>query len=75
MAPTRLRLMGAHEIRMLLGGITRQRVYQLTTRPTFPAPVADLSQGKVWLAADVEEWVATRRPPRQPSTQSTEPVP
>ncbi|PWK48394.1 hypothetical protein BC793_106424 [Actinoplanes xinjiangensis] len=54
-------LMGAHEIRMLLGGITRQRVYQLTCRPDFPAPVADLSQGKVWRAADVEKWVANRR--------------
>jgi prophage regulatory protein len=64
MASTRLRLMGAHEIRVLLGGITRQRVYQLTSRPTFPEPVADLSQGKVWLAAEVEEWLANRRPPR-----------
>jgi prophage regulatory protein len=58
-------LMGAHEIRMLLGGITRQRVYQITCRPDFPAPAADLSQGKVWLTADVEKWVATRRRPRQ----------
>jgi prophage regulatory protein len=65
-----LRLMGAHEIRMLLGGITRQRVYQLTTRPTFPEPVADLSQGKVWLATEVEEWVANRRPNHRPPADS-----
>jgi prophage regulatory protein len=58
-------LMGAHEIRMLLGGITRQRVYQLTSRSDFPAPVADLSQGKVWRTTDVEQWVAARRRPRQ----------
>jgi prophage regulatory protein len=58
-------LMGAHEIRMLLGGITRQRVYQLTCRPDFPAPVADLSQGKVWRTADVQRWVTNRRRPRQ----------
>jgi prophage regulatory protein len=51
-----LRLVGAHEIRLHFGGISRQRVYQLTTRTDFPAPVADLAQGKVWLADEVEEW-------------------
>ena len=53
--------MGAHEIRVRLGGVSRQRVYQLTSRADFPTPVADLVQGKVWLAADVEVWIATRR--------------
>jgi prophage regulatory protein len=53
--------MGAHEIRVRLGGISRQRVYQLTSRADFPAPIADLAQGKVWVAADVEAWIATRR--------------
>ncbi|WP_430782123.1 helix-turn-helix transcriptional regulator [Actinoplanes sp. G11-F43] len=52
--------MGAHEIRVRLGGISRQRVHQLTTRADFPAPVADLMQGKVWHANDVEEWIKTR---------------
>ncbi|MEV6489502.1 AlpA family phage regulatory protein [Actinoplanes sp. NPDC051633] len=57
----RLRLMGAHEIRGRLGGISRQRVFQLTRRADFPAPVAVLHAGRVWLAADVEEWIIVRR--------------
>jgi prophage regulatory protein len=57
-----LRLVGSHEIRLQFGGISRQRIYQLTTRSDFPAPVADLAQGKVWLADEVEEWRARRRP-------------
>jgi prophage regulatory protein len=55
-------LMGAHEIRVRLGGISRQRVYQLTSRSDFPAPVADLRQGKVWFSGAVEAWIKTRRP-------------
>lgn len=54
-------LMGAHEVRVHLGGITRQRVYQLTNRPDFPEPVADLLQGKIWLTRDVERWATARR--------------
>jgi prophage regulatory protein len=57
-----LRVVGAHEIRVRLGGVSRQRVYQITSRPDFPAPVADLAQGKVWLNDDVEAWIATHRP-------------
>ncbi|WP_233412858.1 DNA-binding protein [Nucisporomicrobium flavum] len=55
--------MGAHEIRVRLGGVSRQRVYQITSRRYFPAPAADLQQGKVWLAEDVEAWIAEHRPP------------
>jgi len=54
--------MGAHEIRMRLGGISRQRVYAITSHRSFPAPIAELQQGKVWLASDVEEWIAKYRP-------------
>jgi prophage regulatory protein len=57
-----LRLMGAHEIRMRLGGVSRQRVYQITSRPDFPEPAADLVQGKVWWSEDVEAWIAAKRP-------------
>lgn len=56
-----LRILGAHEIRMLLGGVSRQRAYQITSRPDFPEPVADLAQGKVWLADDVGIWLGTHR--------------
>jgi predicted DNA-binding transcriptional regulator AlpA len=56
-----IRLVGAHEIRVRLGGLSRQRVYQLTNRPDFPTPVADLAAGKIWLAEDVELWISARR--------------
>ncbi|WP_433789238.1 helix-turn-helix transcriptional regulator [Actinoplanes sp. CA-252034] len=52
---------GAHELRVLLDGISRQRVYQLTARPDFPEPVADLAQGKVWRTSEVTAWIAQRR--------------
>jgi prophage regulatory protein len=56
--------MGAHEIRVRLGGISRQRTYQITSRTDFPKPVADLEQGKVWLAEDVETWISAHRAPQ-----------
>ncbi len=59
-----IRLMGAHEIRVRLGGISRQRVYQLTSRADFPQPAAALRQGKVWIGDQVEAWIRTRRPPQ-----------
>ena len=60
-----LRLIGAHEIRDLLG-VTRQRVYQLTGRSDFPKPVATLAQGKIWAVDDVEAWIGVHRPRRDP---------
>jgi prophage regulatory protein len=57
-------LVGAHEIRLLFGGISPQRVYQITSRPDFPEPVADLAQGKVWLAAEAQAWRSRPRPAR-----------
>ena len=61
MAGEKIRLMGAHEIRMRLGGISRQRVYQITNRADFPIPTADLAQGKIWLTGAVEAWIARHR--------------
>ncbi|MFI5493578.1 helix-turn-helix transcriptional regulator [Actinoplanes sp. NPDC051859] len=60
MATKKLQLVGAHEIRRMLGEISRQRVYQLTSRRDFPAPIAELAMSNVWLAADVETWIAER---------------
>ncbi|MFC4071813.1 DNA-binding protein [Actinoplanes subglobosus] len=57
-------LVGAHEIRMMFGGISRQRVYQITNHADFPPPVADLAQGKVWLASQANAWRSRRRPAR-----------
>ncbi|MEU4689730.1 DNA-binding protein [Actinoplanes sp. NPDC023714] len=54
-------LMGTQEIRDRLGGVSRQRAYQITTRPDFPKPIVELAQGKVWLASQVEEWMAEHR--------------
>lgn len=58
---TRHRLMGAHEIRAHLEGISRQRFYQLSLRSDFPEPVALLLQGKIWLAEEIELWHHLRR--------------
>ncbi|MEV0900702.1 AlpA family phage regulatory protein [Actinoplanes sp. NPDC049802] len=56
-----LRLMGAHDIRVRLGNLSRQRVYQITNKTNFPKPVAVLEAGKIWLADDVEAWIAEHR--------------
>ena len=56
----KLNLMGSAEIRVRLGGISRQRVYQITQRRDFPEPVAKLEMGNVWLAEDVEAWIRSR---------------
>ena len=56
-----IRLMGAHEVRVRLGGVSRQRAYQITSRKDFPEPVADLAQGKVWATEDVEAWMKIHR--------------
>jgi predicted DNA-binding transcriptional regulator AlpA len=54
-------LMGTAEIADRLG-VSRQRVHQIeTSDPTFPAPVAELSAGKVWESTDVERWIAEKR--------------
>lgn len=58
----KLSLMGAHEIRVRLGGMSRQRVYQITNHQNFPAPVAELEMGKVWDGDDVEAWIRRYRP-------------
>ena len=49
-------LVGPAEIGEMLGGLSRQRVYQLTRSPSFPAPAASLSIGKVWRYDDVATW-------------------
>lgn len=53
-------LVGAAEIAEMLG-LTRQRVYQLAREPGFPAPVAELTAGKVWRRIDVERWARRNR--------------
>ena len=55
-------LVGAAEIALLLGGLSRQRVQQLVRTAGFPEPVARLDMGKVWWRDDVERWAAENRP-------------
>jgi predicted DNA-binding transcriptional regulator AlpA len=62
-----VQLLGTHEIRIRLGGISRQRAHQITTTETFPKPVATLMLGKVWRADDVEAWIRRYRPARHPT--------
>ncbi len=54
--------MGSAEIGRALGGVGRARVYQITQRRNFPEPVAQLDMGFIWLAEDVEAWIAEHRP-------------
>jgi predicted DNA-binding transcriptional regulator AlpA len=58
-----IRLMGTAEIAERLG-VTPARVAQLTdsVRREFPRPLARLKMGQVWLAQDVEAWIAEHRP-------------
>ncbi|MGW5578709.1 helix-turn-helix transcriptional regulator [Micromonospora chokoriensis] len=56
-----LEVYGAAEIQDRLG-LSRQRTYILINRRDFPAPAAVLKMGSVWLKADVEKWIAEKRP-------------
>lgn len=64
------RLMGSAEIGRRLGGISRTRVYQITQRRGFPEPYQVLEMGNVWLAVDVEAWIAEHRPELGEPTES-----
>jgi prophage regulatory protein len=57
---TMQRLVGAAEIGEVLGGLSRQRVNQLSTKADFPAPVVELRMGKVWDLADIQQWAEQR---------------
>jgi len=56
-----LDLMGAAEIGHYLR-VSRQRVQQIVSTQTFPAPASVLGMGQVWLGADVRTWAAQHRP-------------
>jgi prophage regulatory protein len=55
------RLMGQQEIRERLG-YSRQHTAVLINAKGFPDPVVELAMGRIWLAADVEAWIAANRP-------------
>jgi prophage regulatory protein len=64
-----IRLMGSGEIADRLG-VVRQRVYQIANRKGFPDPIASLTMGQVWLADDVEAWIAEHRPGRDATDEA-----
>ena len=55
------RLLGQMEIRARLG-YSRQHTALIINSKGFPDPVLELGMGRIWLAADVEEWIAEHRP-------------
>lgn len=56
-----VRLMGVSEIAERLQ-LSRDRAGELAGRRDFPAPRWRLKMGQVWLADDVDAWVAANRP-------------
>lgn len=53
--------MGQQEIRDRLG-YSRQHTWILIGQKGFPDPVYTLAMGRIWLAEDVEAWIAENRP-------------
>jgi predicted DNA-binding transcriptional regulator AlpA len=51
-----VQVVGAAEIAEMLGGLSRQRISQLTTEEDFPPPMQRLRMGNVWRYADVVAW-------------------
>ena len=54
-----MRLVGRGELRKLLG-VSHTRVVFLASQPDFPAPLDELSVGKIWALDDVKAWAAAR---------------
>lgn len=50
-----MRLAGRGELRKLLG-VSHTRVVFLANQPDFPAPLDELSVGKIWALDDVLAW-------------------
>ena len=61
-------LVGITEIARRLH-VSRQRAHVLAGHDDFPAPVDELSQGRVWNARDVERWI--KRNPQYDHSEAT----
>jgi prophage regulatory protein len=55
MPTMRAELAGPAELAQIFG-VSRTRVQQITAKPDFPAPVAELVMGNVWDMAEVRRW-------------------
>lgn len=64
------KLMALGEIITRLG-VSPTRAKQLMARPSFPAEFDELAVGRIWLAADVEAWIAEHRPAIAEEPEST----
>lgn len=62
--PVAGRLMGTREAARFLGVQPSNFVRDWASRPDFPAPLASLASGRVWLSIDVERYAARRRGPK-----------
>ena len=62
MLATMAEFVGAAEIGEMLGGVSRQRVFQIVSRRDFPPAVQELRMGKFWRTAEVEAWIREHRP-------------
>ena len=61
-----IELVGTAEVAAMLG-VSPQQVHRLAKRQDFPAPVAELHAGRIWVNADIDAWArehADRRPGR-----------
>jgi prophage regulatory protein len=63
MTSKKVRVIGADELRTRLGGISKQRVYKIARKPSFPTPAVVLKQGTLWLTDEVDSWIKIHRPP------------
>ncbi len=59
LTPVTLDLVGMGELMKVLG-VSRSRVWQMSLRPDFPAPVASLIMGSIWALDDVKAWADKR---------------
>jgi len=59
---TNVMLFGISELQRRFGGVSRQRIDQLTRLSGFPRPYAALANGRVWLGVDVDAWIRVHRP-------------
>ena len=49
-----------HEIALMLGGVSKTRVWQITDHPTFPARYASVRSCDLWRTSEVRAWIRRR---------------
>jgi predicted DNA-binding transcriptional regulator AlpA len=54
--------------------VSRTRAYQLTRRPSFPAPAGFADHMRVWHKADVDGWLTAHRPDALPDEEESPPA-